>query len=224
MKFYIEKKIKKRKLIRNFRGLHSHKSFSKHPSEALRDASNFRLGGTTFNQRTWIFCLFLLRPLVSISRVVTVSWTCLLSNYTVIWLKYCRYDVKQYSINQSINQLICHTFKSASIVVFETEPADPPLPPPLLLYWINHNCWIWPSWLYLFQICAPGYQNPLKNNDTSGSCVYFENDKPSTISQLLIRIPSPDTSYSFSWSLYGFSITAGMVGLPVINEKLSFIL
>lgn len=58
-------------------------------------------------------------------------------------------------------------------------------------------------------VCAPGYQNVFKNNDSSGACVYFQNENPSDISSFLIRIPSTDT-YSFSWSMFGFSTTAGI--------------
>lgn len=58
-------------------------------------------------------------------------------------------------------------------------------------------------------VCAPGYKNTFKNNDTSGACVYFQNENPSDISSFLIRIPSTDT-YSFSWSMFGFSTTAGI--------------
>lgn len=65
---------------------------------------------------------------------------------------------------------------------------------------------------HLFQVCAPGYKNTFKNNDTSGACVYFQNENPSDISSFLIRIPSTDT-YSFSWSMFGFSTTAGIVRL-----------
>lgn len=65
---------------------------------------------------------------------------------------------------------------------------------------------------HLFQVCAPGYKNTFKNNDTSGACVYFQNENPSDISSFLIRIPASDT-YSFSWSMFGFSTTAGIVRL-----------
>lgn len=65
---------------------------------------------------------------------------------------------------------------------------------------------------HLFQVCAPGYKNTFKNNDTSGACVYFKNENPSDISSFLIRIPATDT-YSFSWSMFGFSTTAGIVRL-----------
>lgn len=65
---------------------------------------------------------------------------------------------------------------------------------------------------HLFQVCAPGYKNTFKNNDTSGACVYFKNENPSDISSFLIRIPASDT-YSFSWSMFGFSTTAGIVRL-----------
>lgn len=58
-------------------------------------------------------------------------------------------------------------------------------------------------------VCAPGYKNTFKNNDTSGACVYFQNENPSDISSFLIRIPASDT-YSFSWSMFGFSTTAGI--------------
>lgn len=58
-------------------------------------------------------------------------------------------------------------------------------------------------------VCAPGYKNTFKNNDTSGACVYFQNENPSDISSFLIRIPATDT-YSFSWSMFGFSTTAGI--------------
>lgn len=65
---------------------------------------------------------------------------------------------------------------------------------------------------HLFQVCAPGYKNTFKNNDTSGACVYFQNENPSDISSFLIRIPLSDT-YFFSWSMFGFSTTAGIVRL-----------
>lgn len=58
-------------------------------------------------------------------------------------------------------------------------------------------------------VCAPGYKNPLKNNDSSGACVYFQNENLSDIASFLIRIPSSD-SYSMSWSMFGFSTTAGI--------------